>query len=163
MRLYEWTAEKELRTECNHYNNIMALYLKTKGDFILVGDLMRSVLLLAYKPMEGNFEEVRDAPFLNFFRTELKLSLFFLLLFYCLDFLPCMRVDSQHVHQVIFIFFFKTQTHGPPSTQTCQQEKSSTFNSDLCSEVMKRFHEESRTPLTLTTRRHVGCNSVWKC
>lgn len=36
----------------------MALYLKTKGDFILVGDLMRSVLLLAYKPMEGNFEEV---------------------------------------------------------------------------------------------------------
>lgn len=60
VRLYEWTAEKELRTECNHYNNIMALYLKTKGDFILVGDLMRSVLLLAYKPMEGNFEEVRS-------------------------------------------------------------------------------------------------------
>ncbi|CAL8361991.1 unnamed protein product [Gadus morhua 'NCC'] len=58
VRLYEWTAEKELRTECNHYNNIMALYLKNKGDFILVGDLMRSVLLLAYKPMEGNFEEI---------------------------------------------------------------------------------------------------------
>uniref|UniRef100_A0A4W4DSQ4 DNA damage-binding protein 1 n=1 Tax=Electrophorus electricus TaxID=8005 RepID=A0A4W4DSQ4_ELEEL len=58
VRLYEWTAEKELRTECNHYNNIMALYLKTKGDFILVGDLMRSVLLLMYKPMEGNFEEI---------------------------------------------------------------------------------------------------------
>uniref|UniRef100_A0A8W4FNJ8 Damage specific DNA binding protein 1 n=1 Tax=Sus scrofa TaxID=9823 RepID=A0A8W4FNJ8_PIG len=57
VRLYEWTTEKELRTECNHYNNIMA-YLKTKGDFILVGDLMRSVLLLAYKPMEGNFEEI---------------------------------------------------------------------------------------------------------
>lgn len=61
VRLYEWTAEKELRTECNHYNNIMALYLKTKGDFILVGDLMRSVLLLAYKPMEGSFEEVTAA------------------------------------------------------------------------------------------------------
>ncbi|XP_067245626.1 DNA damage-binding protein 1 [Chanodichthys erythropterus] len=58
VRLYEWTAEKELRTECNHYNNIMALYLKTKGDFILVGDLMRSVLLLAYKLMEGSFEEI---------------------------------------------------------------------------------------------------------
>lgn len=61
VRLYEWTAEKELRTECNHYNNIMALYLKTKGDFILVGDLMRSVLLLAYKSMEGSFEEVTAA------------------------------------------------------------------------------------------------------
>uniref|UniRef100_A0A671T1P3 DNA damage-binding protein 1 n=1 Tax=Sinocyclocheilus anshuiensis TaxID=1608454 RepID=A0A671T1P3_9TELE len=28
------------------------------SDFILVGDLMRSVLLLAYKPMEGSFEEI---------------------------------------------------------------------------------------------------------
>ncbi|XP_035674429.1 DNA damage-binding protein 1-like isoform X1 [Branchiostoma floridae] len=58
VRLFEWTAEKELRVECNHYNNILALYLKTKGDFILVGDLMRSVTLLAYKPMEGCFEEI---------------------------------------------------------------------------------------------------------
>ena len=68
VRLYEWTTEKELRTECNHYNNIMALYLKTKGDFILVGDLMRSVLLLAYKPMEGNFEvsTVMRAPPVNY-------------------------------------------------------------------------------------------------
>lgn len=72
MRLYEWTAEKELRTECNHYNNIMALYLKTKGDFILVGDLMRSVLLLAYKPMEGNFEEVRFGKCLSYIKEPVK-------------------------------------------------------------------------------------------
>ena len=58
MRLFEWTGDKELRVECSYFNNIIALYLKTKGDFILVGDLMRSVTLLAYKPMEGNFEEV---------------------------------------------------------------------------------------------------------
>lgn len=58
MRLFEWTAEKELRLECNYFNNIVALYLKTKGDFILVGDLMRSITLLLYKPMEGTFEEV---------------------------------------------------------------------------------------------------------
>lgn len=50
----------------------MALYLKTKGDFILVGDLMRSVLLLAYKPMEGNFEEVRGEAGLQ---TELNIGL----------------------------------------------------------------------------------------
>ncbi|KAG7250732.1 hypothetical protein CRUP_024668, partial [Coryphaenoides rupestris] len=74
VRLYEWTAEKELRTECNHYNNIMALYLKTKGDFILVGDLMRSVLLLAYKPMEGNFEEILDDD--NFLGAENAFNLF---------------------------------------------------------------------------------------
>ncbi|CAH1785310.1 unnamed protein product [Owenia fusiformis] len=58
VRLFEWTAEKELRVECSYFNNIIALYLKTKGDFILVGDLMRSMNLLAYKPVEGNFEEI---------------------------------------------------------------------------------------------------------
>lgn len=58
VRLFEWTADKELRPECNYFNCIVALYLKTKGDFVLVGDLMRSVTLLAYKQMEGSFEEV---------------------------------------------------------------------------------------------------------
>jgi len=58
VRLYEWTAEKELRIECSYFNNIVALYMKTKGDFILVGDLMKSITLLLYKPMEGTFEEV---------------------------------------------------------------------------------------------------------
>jgi len=58
VRLFEWTAEKELRLECSHFNNIISLYLKSKGDFILVGDLMRSMTLLQYKTMEGNFEEV---------------------------------------------------------------------------------------------------------
>lgn len=58
VRLFEWTAEKELRLECSHFNNIIALYMKTKGDFILVGDLMRSITLLLYKPMEGCFEEI---------------------------------------------------------------------------------------------------------
>ncbi|XP_017785317.1 PREDICTED: DNA damage-binding protein 1 [Nicrophorus vespilloides] len=58
VRLFEWTAEKELRLECSHFNNIISLYLKTKGDFILVGDLMRSMTLLQYKTMEGSFEEI---------------------------------------------------------------------------------------------------------
>ncbi|KAB0803831.1 hypothetical protein PPYR_00801 [Photinus pyralis] len=58
VRLFEWTAEKELRLECSHFNNIITLYLKTKGDFVLVGDLMRSMTLLQYKTMEGSFEEI---------------------------------------------------------------------------------------------------------
>ncbi|KAF7990593.1 hypothetical protein HCN44_000398 [Aphidius gifuensis] len=58
VRLFEWTAEKELRLECSHFNNIIALYLKTKGEFVLVGDLMRSFTLLQYKTMEGSFEEI---------------------------------------------------------------------------------------------------------
>lgn len=43
MRLFEWTSDRELRPECQHANNIVCLYLKVKGDFILVGDMMRSV------------------------------------------------------------------------------------------------------------------------
>lgn len=58
VRLFEWNAERELRNECSHFNNILALYLRAKGDFVLVGDLMRSMSLLAYKPLEGNFEEI---------------------------------------------------------------------------------------------------------
>jgi len=58
VRLWEWTAEKELRLECSFFNSIMALYTKTKGDFVLVGDLVRSVTLLQYKTMEGSFEEI---------------------------------------------------------------------------------------------------------
>ncbi|XP_060526029.1 DNA damage-binding protein 1 isoform X1 [Cylas formicarius] len=58
VRLFEWTSEQELRLECSHFNNIVSLYLKTKGDFILVGDLMRSMTLLQYKTMEGSFEEI---------------------------------------------------------------------------------------------------------
>ncbi|XP_074593114.1 DNA damage-binding protein pic [Brevipalpus obovatus] len=50
--------QKDLHVECKYLNCIIALYLKTKGDFILVGDLMRSLTLLAYKQMEGNFEEI---------------------------------------------------------------------------------------------------------
>ena len=36
VHIYEWTADKELRSECHFLNNILALYLKSKGDFILV-------------------------------------------------------------------------------------------------------------------------------
>lgn len=58
VRLWEWTAEKELRLECSHFNNIIALYMKANGDFILVGDLVRAMTLLQYKTMEGSFEEI---------------------------------------------------------------------------------------------------------
>lgn len=31
VRLFEWTSDKDLRLECSHFNNITALYIKTKG------------------------------------------------------------------------------------------------------------------------------------
>lgn len=58
VRLFEWLPNKELRLECSDFDNVTALYLKTKNDLILVGDLMRSLSLLAYKPMESSFEKI---------------------------------------------------------------------------------------------------------
>ncbi|KAK2722376.1 DNA damage-binding protein 1-like [Artemia franciscana] len=58
VRLYEWTPEKELRLECSHFNNILALNLKHKGDFVVVADLMRSITVLQHKIMEGSFDEI---------------------------------------------------------------------------------------------------------
>lgn len=36
VRLFEWTKEKELRLECSHFNNIIALYVKTKGEYTII-------------------------------------------------------------------------------------------------------------------------------
>lgn len=47
-----------LHNECSHHGHILVLYLKTHGDYVLVGDLLRSVTLLQYKAAEGTLEEV---------------------------------------------------------------------------------------------------------
>lgn len=56
--VYQWNDEKELTIDCSHQGNIIALYLKTKGDFILTGDLMRSMSVLCYKSIEANLDEI---------------------------------------------------------------------------------------------------------
>ncbi|CAD5219378.1 unnamed protein product [Bursaphelenchus okinawaensis] len=58
VRLFEWTSENELRLECSSFNFITALFIKTKGDLVLVGDIMRSMSLLAYKSIDSQFEEI---------------------------------------------------------------------------------------------------------
>ncbi|PIC34544.1 hypothetical protein B9Z55_014161 [Caenorhabditis nigoni] len=58
VRLFEWTADKVLRLECSNFNHIVALDLKVMNEEVAVADLMRSVSLLSYRMMEGNFEEV---------------------------------------------------------------------------------------------------------
>ncbi|KAK8606233.1 hypothetical protein V6N13_102987 [Hibiscus sabdariffa] len=48
---------REIQSECGHHGHILALYVQTRGDFIVVGDLMKSISLLIYKPEEGAIEE----------------------------------------------------------------------------------------------------------
>ncbi|TDH74292.1 uncharacterized protein CCR75_001185 [Bremia lactucae] len=61
-QLYKWSEnpdnEKELVSECGHYGHTLVLYMESRGDFIVVGDLMKSISLLSYKPIDGTIEEI---------------------------------------------------------------------------------------------------------
>lgn len=62
VHLYKWSEnaenEKELISECGHYGHTLALYIESRGDFIVVGDLMKSISLLSYKQLDGSIEEI---------------------------------------------------------------------------------------------------------
>lgn len=76
-RLFEWShgsLGRELSVECAYFNFTVCLYLKVRGrvkklkkeayhfqarnDFILAGDLQRSITVLQYKKVESSLEEV---------------------------------------------------------------------------------------------------------
>lgn len=61
IQLFKWVlrddGSRELQSECGHHGHILALYVETRGDFIVVGDLMKSISLLLYKHEEGAIEE----------------------------------------------------------------------------------------------------------
>jgi len=60
VQVFRWQQREEgsweLANECSHHNHILALYVQSRGDFIVVGDLMKSISLLVYKPEEGAIE-----------------------------------------------------------------------------------------------------------
>ena len=56
------SSSSSLRFECDFNCHILALTVDTRGDFILVGDLMRSVMLLRYDAALKNLEEVAAEP-----------------------------------------------------------------------------------------------------
>jgi hypothetical protein len=63
IQLYKWTqrddGSRELTNECGHHGHILALYVVTRGDFIVVGDLMKSVSLLLYKVRGSNCRSLK--------------------------------------------------------------------------------------------------------
>ena len=63
LELFRWKTPteddgNELVNECSHHGHIIAYCVATRGDWILVGDLMKSVSLLLYKPEEGAIDEM---------------------------------------------------------------------------------------------------------
>ena len=52
---------KELVWECSHSGHIIPLYVETRGDFIVCGDVMKSISLLMYDKTKGKIvERARD-------------------------------------------------------------------------------------------------------
>lgn len=62
IRLFEWTQMHDLHNECTYFNSVLTYFLKTKGDFVVAGDLLRSISLLSYKPLGGTFDEIAADP-----------------------------------------------------------------------------------------------------
>lgn len=56
--LSNFTGQPELLHECSYTSQIMALFLKTKGDLILIGDVVRSGTVVRYSPTEKKLTEV---------------------------------------------------------------------------------------------------------
>lgn len=62
IQLYKWMLRDdgthELQSESGHHGHILALYVQTRGDFIVVGDLMKSISLLIYKVCFHSFHPI---------------------------------------------------------------------------------------------------------
>lgn len=53
VQLYKWVLQDdgthELQPECGFYEHILTRFVQTRGDFVVVGDLMKSISVLIYK------------------------------------------------------------------------------------------------------------------
>lgn len=62
VQLFRWIEKDdgvpELQSECGYHGHILALNMQSRGDFIVIGDLMRSMSLLMYKAVDGTIEEI---------------------------------------------------------------------------------------------------------
>ncbi|RKO94037.1 mono-functional DNA-alkylating methyl methanesulfonate N-term-domain-containing protein [Blyttiomyces helicus] len=69
VQLYRWeytdTQTLSLVEKCGHHGHIIAVTIAVYGDFILVGDLLKSVTLLLYRPAEELIEQIARDPDTN--------------------------------------------------------------------------------------------------
>lgn len=56
--VFEFKEEDGLKSECKYHNTLMGVSLRSRGQFILVGDLLRSMALLVYKQLEERLEDI---------------------------------------------------------------------------------------------------------
>ena len=58
IELLEWRPDHSVEHVADHYGHVIALFLRCRGDFILVGDLMRSMTLLRYDQVSNRLEMI---------------------------------------------------------------------------------------------------------
>eukprot|EP01080_Neovahlkampfia_damariscottae_P007699 gene7699-12165_t len=59
IQIFQWVInddDRELIEECSHNGYILNLKIKSRGDFFIVGDLMKSISLYVYKQDESSIE-----------------------------------------------------------------------------------------------------------
>jgi hypothetical protein len=67
LQLYEWQpsaagSTPSLRLRAEHCGHILVLYVAVRGDFLLVGDLMKSLSLYRCDLVAGTIEELAVCP-----------------------------------------------------------------------------------------------------
>jgi len=58
--VFSWESvdgNRVLKPRGEHRGNIMALYVATRGDFVIVGDLMKSITVLVHNSNDGSLKE----------------------------------------------------------------------------------------------------------
>ena len=63
VQLYNWGDPAThgvgvLVEDCSHHGHILALYIATRGNVVVVGDLMKSISVLSHDPEQGKLDEV---------------------------------------------------------------------------------------------------------
>lgn len=58
VNLIELNSRRDLRVDCTYLDATIALYLKRRGNRIVMGDLMRSISVFEYKQVQAHFEQL---------------------------------------------------------------------------------------------------------
>jgi len=62
VQIFKWqigeSANPSLKEEASKHGHMLALYLVTRGEFIIVGDMMKSISVYVYKSVENVIEEI---------------------------------------------------------------------------------------------------------
>eukprot|EP00026_Physarum_polycephalum_P001286 Phypoly_transcript_01287.p1 GENE.Phypoly_transcript_01287~~Phypoly_transcript_01287.p1 ORF type:complete len:1113 (+),score=155.47 Phypoly_transcript_01287:258-3341(+) len=63
IQIFSWVVNENnnnpsLKEEASKHGHMLALHLVTRGEFIVVGDMMKSISVYVYKPVENTIEEI---------------------------------------------------------------------------------------------------------